>query len=80
MEEYASRKSHHTLPQKTARKNPFIKKQQTSLSRQSVDPEIERQRTTSLMKDSEARSSLYTELVCLVLNLLADLNDEEFKV
>ena len=80
MEEYASRKSHHTLPQKTARKNPFIKKQQTSLSRQSVDPEIERQRTASLMKDSEARSTLYTELVCLVLNLLADLNDEEFKV
>ena len=81
MDEYKSRKSLHTLPpQKSVRKNPFIKKHQTSHSRHPVDPEIEQQRTASLKKDAEAKISLYTDLVCLTLNLVAELNDEEFKV
>ena len=62
------------------RKNPFIKKQQTSHSRHPVDPEIEQQRSASLLKDSQAKNSLYTELVGLILRLIADLNDEEFKI
>ena len=80
MDEYKSRKPLHTMPQKSTRKNPFIKKQQTSHSRHPVDPEIEQQRSASLLKDSQAKNSLYTELVGLVLRLIADLNDEEFKV
>ena len=80
MEEYKSRKPLHTMPQKSTRKNPFIKKQQTSHSRHPVDPEIDQQRSASLLKDSQAKNSLYTDLVGLVLRLIADLNDEEFKV
>ena len=80
MDEYKSRKPLHTMPQKSTRKNPFIKKQQTSHSRHPVDPEIEQQRSASLLKDSQAKNSLYTELVGLILRLIADLNDEEFKI
>ena len=80
MEEYKSRKPLHTMPGKSTRKNPFIKKQQTSHSRHPVDPEIDQQRSASLLKDSQAKNSLYTDLVGLVLRLIADLNDEEFKV
>ena len=43
-------------------------------------PEIEQQMSESLLKDSQAKNSLYTELVGLILRLIADLNDEEFKI
>ena len=78
--QFKNQKTVHSMPPKTVRKNPFIQRQQSSMSRHPVDPEIEKQRTNSLMKDSEAQLSVWNELVCLMLHLLASLNDEEFKV
>ena len=80
MAQYRNRKTLHKMPPKSTRKNPFIERHQTSMSRQKVDPEIEQQREKSLIKDSEAQMSVWNELVCLMLHLLASLKDEEFKV
>ena len=78
--QYKTRKSLKAMPPKNTRKNPFIPKQQTSMSRHPVDPEIDQQRSSSLMKDSEAQVAVWNELVILILDLVARLNDHDFKV
>ena len=78
--QFKKRKSLHTMPPKSTRKNPFIQKQQTSMSKKPVDPEIDKQRSKSLMKDFEAQMIIWNELVCLMLHLLAGLEDSEFEV
>ena len=77
---YRLSKEAKVIPPKSTRKNPFITKQQTSLSRHPVDPEIEQQRSCSLLKDSEAQVAVWTELVILILELVARLDDHEYKV
>ena len=78
--DYKVSKSMKSMPPKSTRKNPFIIKQQTSMSKHPVDPEIEEQRSSSLLKDSEAQIAVWNELVVLILDLVARLNDHEFKV
>ena len=78
--DYKMSKSMKAMPPKNTRKNPFITKQQTSMSRHPVDPEIEQQRSTSLLKDSEAQIAVWNELVILILDLVARLEDHEVKV
>ena len=80
IDDFKTRKQQHTLPSKCVRKNPFIQKQQTSMSRHPVDPEIEKQRANSLKRDHEAKLKIYKELICLMLNLISELTEDEFKV
>ena len=80
IDEFKTRKQQHILPSKSVRKNPFIEKQQTSMSRHPVDPEIEKQRTNSLKRDHEAKLKILKELISLMLNLISDLTEDEFKV
>ena len=70
----------HLLPPITSRKNPFIQKHQTNMSRHPVDSEIEKQRTNSLKKDAEVRFCIWNELVCVFLQMLLRLKDEDLKV
>ena len=80
IDDFKTRKQQHVLPSKCARRNPFIEKQQTSMSRHPVDPEIEKQRAHSLKRDHEAKLNILKELISLMLNLISDLNEDEFKV
>ena len=80
MNDYKLSKCMSSMPQKSTRKNPFIIKQQSSMSRHPVDPEIEEQRSSSLLKDSEAQIAVWNELVVLILDLVARISDHEFKV
>ena len=66
--------------QKNTRKNPFIQKHQTSLSRLPVDPDIDKQRANSVKRDLEVHLRIWNELACFFLQLLVDLKDNDLKV
>ena len=84
MSQYKIRKQQSSMPAVAPnRENPFSAKRATtrSLSRsESIDPEIEQQRVSSLQKDSEAQTGVWNELVVLILDLGAQLEDREFQI
>lgn len=94
MTEYRFRKRKRTLPSSTSskdspginakttsRKNPFLAKPKGAASGipANTDPEIVDQQRQSLMADSEAQITVWTELVLVFFHLSSDLNDAQFK-
>ncbi|XP_045615029.1 brefeldin A-inhibited guanine nucleotide-exchange protein 3 isoform X2 [Procambarus clarkii] len=78
MTDYRRRKNQHSLPSlhREKRTNPFLEKR-PSRPAEPVPPEIEEQRTNSLMKDSEAHLKVWTEMVVTVFDLISQLSDSE---
>ncbi|XP_042241028.1 brefeldin A-inhibited guanine nucleotide-exchange protein 3-like isoform X2 [Homarus americanus] len=80
MTDYRRRKNQHSLPSlhREKRTNPFLEKR-PSRPIEPVPPEIEEQRTSSLMKDSEAHLKVWTEMVVTVFDLISQLKDSELR-
>ncbi|XP_066949043.1 brefeldin A-inhibited guanine nucleotide-exchange protein 3 isoform X1 [Macrobrachium rosenbergii] len=80
MTDYRRRKNQHSLPSmhREKRTNPFLEKKATRPI-EPVPPEIEEQRTNSLMKDSEAHLKVWTEMVVTVFDLISQLSDSELQ-
>ena len=90
MSEYRFRKGKRTMPSSTTtpptsagatnpRKNPFLAKPKSS-SNANTDPEIANQQKESLMADSEAQMTVWTELVLVFFHLSSTVSDENFRV
>ena len=93
MSEYRFRKRKRTLPSSSSgkdgpgvntsgRKNPFLARPPSNIntSQPATDPDIIDQQNKSLMLDSSAQLTVWTELVLVFLHLSADLDDREFRV
>ncbi|XP_023223516.1 brefeldin A-inhibited guanine nucleotide-exchange protein 3-like [Centruroides sculpturatus] len=78
--EYKKRKTQHTMPS-AAREKPKkkIEEKDKITNSNSVSKEIDLQRKTSIMKDSEARLQVWSQLIRSVLDLHLSLEDNQFK-
>ncbi|XP_061176274.1 brefeldin A-inhibited guanine nucleotide-exchange protein 3-like [Saccostrea echinata] len=82
MTEYKRRKQANAMPKfvKISKTKKELKERKSKEPVDKVDKQIEAQRKTSYMKDSEARIQSWTELLCTVLGLFHQLPDSEFQV
>ncbi|KAK3879353.1 hypothetical protein Pcinc_016070 [Petrolisthes cinctipes] len=80
MTDYRRRKNQHSLPSRYREKrtNPFMEKKPVRPP-DPVPPEIDEQRSHSLMKDSEAHLKVWTEMVVTVFDLISQLSDSELR-
>lgn len=78
--EYKKRKTQHTMPS-TSRDKPKKKSEEKDKisNSNSISKEIDLQRKTSIMKDSEARLQVWSQLIRSVLDLHLSLEDNQFK-
>ncbi|XP_049951444.1 brefeldin A-inhibited guanine nucleotide-exchange protein 3 [Schistocerca serialis cubense] len=87
MGEYKKHKQAHTMPTSYTdkRKNPFLTQGQVDTAFEPPPPsepvplEIERQRQSSLFRDSEAHRKVWAEMLGSVFDLLAQLDDNHFR-
>ncbi|XP_076031300.1 brefeldin A-inhibited guanine nucleotide-exchange protein 3 isoform X2 [Oratosquilla oratoria] len=79
--DYRRRKNHHSLPSmhREKRVNPFLEKKSIVKPLEDVPPDIEEQRSASILKDSEAHTKVWTEMVVTVFDLISQLGDSELR-
>lgn len=77
--EYKKRKTRHSMPSSFKERPPKKQSSSESSSQQSFIPEdVEKQRRNSILKDSEARQQVSTQLLQSVLDLHLSLPDASF--
>lgn len=81
MTEYKRRKQANAMPKfvKISKKTKKSKERKPMEFVDKVERQIEEQRKTSYMKDSEARIKSWTELLCSVLGLFHQLPEDQFR-